>query len=421
MPVFIWEGDSKGATVRGEMEASNKSAVIARLRERGVLLSSGGVREKPSGRRFAEFAASFFRRVSDILKIEIHTGGVPSSVVYSFTRKFSVMVGAGIDISSALDVLGRQETNARFKKIVKQAAESVRRGESLSDALSAHPEAFSSLYTGLVRAAETGGRMGDIMMNFADSLSKAELLRKKVKAAMVYPLIVIFTATVVLFLAVSLLVPVFASVFEEMGAQLPALTRAVMSAGAAAQSNLPLVVVSLFAVPLVPFVLYRRSERAATFLDRLILLVPVFGDMAHKSILARFCGTLSSLLAGGVPLVSALEVVSSSAGNRFFSQAVLSVAREMVRGRGVAESFEGRERLFPPVFLSMVEAGEQSGKLGGILDGLADSYQQEADSLALMVQSSVESVAILIVGIAVSVIVISMYLPIFSLVSIFSG
>lgn len=420
MPVFTWEGNSGGRAVRGEMEAASGSAVIERLRVMGVSASPDGVREKPSRRSFAGFAESFRKRIPGVLKTEIHLGKVPSSAVYSFTRKFSVMVGAGVDISRALEVLAGQETNARFKKIVEKAAESVRRGESLSAALGGHPEAFSSLYVGLVKAAETGGHMGDIMMNFADSLQKAELLRKKVRAAMVYPLIVTATAVAVLFLAVSFLVPVFAGVFAEMGAELPALTKAVVSLGAAAKANRFGMAVFGLAALIAPVVLYRRSERAATFMDRLVLFVPVFGDMAHKSILARFCGTLSSLLRGGVPLVSALEVVSASSGNRFFSKAVLSAAREMVRGRGVAESFDVGRRLFPPVFLSMIEAGEQSGRLRQVLEGLSDSYQQEADSLALAVQSSVESVAILIVGVAVSVIVISMYLPIFSLVSLFS-
>lgn len=420
MPVFIWEGDSKDGAVRGEMRASSRYCVISRLKKTGVSSSPDRIREKSSRRLSPGFAKSLPGRISDILKVEIRPGAIPPSVVYSFTRKFAVMIGAGIDISRALEVLGGQETNARFKRALDRTAESVRRGESLSLALGRHPEAFSSLYTGLVRAAETGGNMADIMMNFADSLQKSEQLRKKIKAAMVYPLIVMFTAVVVLFFAVSFLVPVFAKVFADMGAQLPALTQAVLRLGIAAQSNLFGIAVFVFTALFAPLLLYRRSERAATFMDGLILFIPVFGEMAHKSILARFCGTLSSLLRGGVPLVSALETVSLSAGNRFFSRAVVSVAREMVRGRGVAESFGGRERLFPPVFLSMIEAGEQSGKLRHILEGLADTYRQEADSLSLAVQSSVESAAIVIVGVAVSVIVISMYLPIFSLVSLFS-
>ncbi len=420
MPVFIWEGDSNGETVQGEMEAPSRSVVIARLREKGVFSFPDGIREKSARRLSAESAMSFFKRVSDVLNMEIHAGAIPSSAVYSFTRRFSVMIGAGVDISRALEVLGGQETNARFKKVVKRVSEAVRRGESLSDAMGRHPEAFPPLYTGLVKAAETGGQMGGIMMNFADSLQKAELLRKKVRAAMIYPLIVMSTAFIVLFLAVSFLVPVFASVFEEMGGRLPPLTEMIIGLSSAVRANIYQITVFILAALIAPFVLYRRSERVATFMDGLIFLVPIFGDMTHKSVLSRFCGTLSSLLRGGVPLVSALEVVSSSSGNRFFSGAVLSVAREMVRGKSVSESFGGKERLFPPVFLSMVEAGEQSGKLRDILDGLAESYQQEADFLALAVQSSVESVAILIVGITVSVIVISMYLPIFSLVSLFS-
>ncbi len=419
MPVFIWEGESKGVKTRGEMEASSKSEVVSRLRNMGVLSSPDGIRRKGAFLREG-FAKGFAGRVYGILQTDIYTGPVPSSAVYAFTRKFSVMVGAGIDISRALGVLASQETNTRFRNIVEQTARSVRRGESFSSALEKHPEAFSSLYTGLVKAAEKGGNMGEIMMNFADSLQKAEQLKKKALAAMVYPLTVITGAFVVLFLAVSFLVPVFARVFEDMGAQLPPLTAAVMNFGVFVKSNLVFIAVFFPAALVAPFVVYKRSDKAAEFIDRLVFFVPVFGEMTHKSILARFCTTLAALLRGGVPLVSALEVVSTSSNNRFFSKAVVSAAREMVKGRGVSESFGGG-KLFPPVFLSMIEAGEQSGRLAFILDGLAGSYQQEADSLSLAVQSLAESSAIFIVGVAVSVIVISMYLPIFNLVSLFSS
>ncbi len=410
MPVFIWEEYSKGRKARGEIEAQNRFAVIVRLKNIGIS-SPYNIREKREG---------LLRRASSILKTEIHIGPIPHSAIYSFTRRFSVMTGAGIDIAQALRVLAVQETNARFKGIIERTMLSVRRGESLSSALEKHPEAFSPLYTGLVRAAEAGGNLGEIMMSFSDSLQKAERLRKKVRAAMVYPLTVMFTAFVVLFLAMSFLVPVFAQVFRDMDAQPPALTRAVIGLGVFMKSNLPYIAVSVFAVFLFPFVSYRRSSKAALFIDRFSLYVPVFGAMAHRSILARFCGTLASLLRGGVPLVSALEVVSSSSDNRFFSAAVISAARAMVRGRGVAESFGVGGSLFPAVFISMIEAGERSGKLPDVLEGLAESYQQEADLMSLSVQSSVESAATLFVGAAVSVIVISMYLPIFSLVSFFS-
>ncbi|MGI9558952.1 MAG: type II secretion system F family protein [Thermodesulfobacteriota bacterium] len=360
-------------------------------------------------------------RIRAILKTEIHTGGIPSDVIYSFTRKFSVMVGAGIDISRALDVLAAREANSRFKKTVESVALAVRRGESLSSAMEKHPGAFSRLYTGLVKAAESGGNMGYIMKNLSDSLLKTELLRKKVKAAMVYPLTVIVSAVVIMILALSFLVPVFEGIFNDMGAPLPALTAAVIGIAAFVKSNLVAVAVFVSAAVIVPVLLYRRSGRFALFADRMVFFVPVFGKMAHMSILSRFCGTLASLLRGGVPLVSALEVVSVTADNRFFSREVISSAREMVKGRGVVESFSGRERLFPAIFLSMVEAGEQSGSLPRMLETLAEGYMQEADFLSAAVQSSVESAAIFIVGAIVSVIVISMYLPIFSLVSLFSG
>ncbi|QMU56010.1 MAG: hypothetical protein GKS04_02285 [Candidatus Mycalebacterium zealandia] len=364
--------------------------------------------------------AGFLKRAVKLLKMEIHTGAVSRSAVYAFTRKFSVMTGAGIDISYALDVLATQETDARFKKIIEKVALSVRRGESFSSALEKCPEAFSPLYTGLVRAAESGGDMGEIMADFADSLQKSEVFIKKMKAAMVYPLTIVVTSVIVLFLAMSFLVPVFAQVFSDMQAPLPALTRAVVGSAVFLKSNLAYIAVFTALSVIVPIALYRRGGHAAMFFDRMLFFMPVFGAMVHRSILARFCRTLASLLRGGVPLVSALEVVSSSSNNRFFSSAVIAAARKMVRGGGVAESF-GSERLFPAVFVSMVDAGERSGKLPRVLEGLADNYQQEADLLSLSVQSSVESAATLIVGVAVSVIVISMYLPIFSLVSLFSG
>lgn len=414
MPVFIWEGMSKDGKVSGEMDAPGKSAVVARLRSGGVVLSPSDIRPKDGGQSFAQ-------RLKTVLSTEIHTGAIPPSVVYGFTRKFSVMAGAGIEISRALEVLAGQETDARFKKALSRTLEAVNGGESLSGAMEKSPEAFPPFYTGLVRAAEAGGGMGGVLEKFADSLMKTELLRKKVKTAMIYPLVVVGTAAVVLFAALAFLVPVFTQVFADMGAPLPALTQAVADAAFFVRDNLPLIAAVAVLSVLAPVVAVRRSERAAVFVDRMVFLIPVFGEMAHKSALSRFCGALSSLLRGGVPLVSALEAVADASDNRYFSREAGAAARRMVKGEGVAGAFGASGGAFPPVFVSMVDAGERSGRLPQMLEILSESYIQETDSLSAAVQSSVESGSILIVGVVVSVIVISMYLPIFSMVSLFSG
>ena len=363
----------------------------------------------------------FAGRLRALLSTEIHTGAIPPAAVYGFTRKFSVMVGAGIEISRALEVLVEQETDTRFKKALRRTLDAVRAGDSLSDAMEKSPEAFAPFYTGLVRAAEAGGSMGGILTRFADSLMKSELLRKKVRTAMIYPFVVVGTAAAVLFAALAFLVPVFTQVFADMGAPLPALTQAVADVAFFVKANLPQMAAGALLCVLVPVFLYRRSASAAVFVDRAVFLIPVFGEMAHKSALSRFCGALSSLLRGGVPLVSALEAVSSASPNRFFSREVVAAARRMVRGEGVAGAFGAGKGAFPAIFVSMVDAGERSGRLPQMLEILSETYMQETDALSAAVQSSVESGAILIVGVVVSVIVISMYLPIFSLVSLFSG
>ena len=405
----------------GEMEAPSRPAVVARLRSDGVICAPGDVHPKEGAvGRGAPVMERVARFASSALKTEFHTGPIPQSVICGFTRKFSVMVGAGIEISKALEVLANQETDVRFGRAVRRTLESVNRGNSLSSAMGKSPEAFPPFYTGLVRAAETGGDMGDIMARFADGLEKSEQLRKKVKTAMVYPLVVVTTTAVVMFFALSFLVPVFTRVFEDMGAPLPALTRAVADTAAFVKSNVAGIAVAAALSVIFPLMIYRRYERAAVFVDRMVFMSPVFGEMAHKSVLSRFCSTLASLLRGGVPLVDALETVSTAFPNRYFSGAIISAARRIVKGGGVASSFGG-QAAFPAIFVSMIDAGERAGKLPDMLETLSEAYLREADSLSAAVQSSVESAAVLIVGAVVSVIVISMYLPIFSLVSLFAG
>ena len=447
MPVFVWEGRSKDGKVNGEMDAPGKSAVIARLRSGGVLLSPADIRLKSghstsgnsaNGRPESVFpfhrktmktkvgingfgGTGFAERLKTVLSTEIHMGSVQTSVVCNFTRKFSVMTGAGVEISRALEVLASQETDKRFKRALRRTLDAVNAGDGLPEAMEKSPEAFPPFYTGLVRAAGAGGDMGGVLSRFADSLMKSELLRKKVRTAMIYPLVVVGTAAAVMFAALAFLVPVFTQVFADMGAPLPALTQTVADTAFFVKENLLPIFAGIAFLAFAPSAVRNRSGRAAVFVDKTVFLIPVFGEMAHKAALSRFCGALSSLLRGGVPLVSALESVSSASANRFFSREVVAAARRMVKGGGVAEAFSAGGRAFPAVFVSMVDAGERSGRLPQMLEVLSETYMQEADALSAAVQSSVESGAILIVGIVVSVIVISMYLPIFSMVSLFSG
>ena len=397
MPAYVWKGKTRdGKVVSGERVADNKEAVMALLRRDQILVSS--VKEK--GKEIA------------LPKLG---GGVPSKDLAIFVRQFSVMIDAGLPLVQCLEILGTQQENKNFAKILQQTRMDVEGGASLADAMRKHPKAFDDLFVNMIAAGEAGGILDTILKRLATYIEKAVKLKAQVKGAMVYPVAVLGIAGIVIAVILWKVIPTFASMFAGLGAELPLPTRFVIALSNWFIRLLPFLI--LFIV--VGVVLFRRYY--ATYggrrqIDALILKLPVLGDIMRKIAVARFCRTLSTLMSSGVPILDGLEITARTSGNAIIEDAILMVRKGVESGLTVAQPLK-ESKVFPPMVVQMIGVGEQTGALDAMLSKIADFYEEEVDQAVANLLTLMEPVMILFLGITVGGIVISMYLPLFDLIS----
>ena len=397
MPAYVWKGKTRdGKVVSGERVADNKEAVMALLRRDQILVSS--VKEK--GKEIA------------LPKLG---GGVPSKDLAIFVRQFSVMIDAGLPLVQCLEILGSQQENKNFAKILQQTRMDVEGGASLADAMRKHPKAFDDLFVNMIAAGEAGGILDTILKRLATYIEKAVKLKAQVKGAMVYPVAVLGIAGIVIAVILWKVIPTFASMFAGLGAELPLPTRFVIALSNWFIRLLPFLI--LFIV--VGVVLFRRYY--ATYggrrqIDALILKLPVLGDIMRKIAVARFCRTLSTLMSSGVPILDGLEITARTSGNAIIEDAILMVRKGVESGLTVAQPLK-ESKVFPPMVVQMIGVGEQTGALDAMLSKIADFYEEEVDQAVANLLTLMEPVMILFLGVTVGGIVISMYLPLFDLIS----
>ena len=397
MPAYVWKGKTRdGKVVSGERVAENKEAVMALLRRDQILVSS--VKEK--GKEIA------------LPKLG---GGVPSKDLAIFTRQFSVMIDAGLPLVQCLEILGSQQENKNFAKILQQTRMDVEGGASLADAMRKHPKAFDDLFVNMIAAGEAGGILDTILKRLATYIEKAVKLKAQVKGAMVYPVAVIGIAAIVIAVILWKVIPTFASMFAGLGAELPLPTRFVIALSNWFVRLLPFIIV--FGVLAV--VLFRRYY--ATYggrrqIDGLVLKAPILGDIMRKIAVARFCRTLSTLMASGVPILDGLDITARTAGNAIVEDAIQMVRKGVESGLTVAQPLR-ESKVFPAMVVQMIGVGEQTGALDAMLSKIADFYEEEVDQAVANLLTLMEPVMILFLGVTVGGIVISMYLPLFDLIS----
>ncbi len=397
MPAYVWKGKTRdGKVVSGERVADNKEAVMALLRRDQILVSS--VKEK--GKEIA------------LPKLG---GGVPAKDLAIFVRQFSVMIDAGLPLVQCLEILGSQQQNKNFAKVLQQTRMDVEGGASLADAMRKHPKAFDDLFTNMIAAGEAGGILDTILKRLATYIEKAVKLKAQVKGAMVYPVAVLGIAGIVIAVILWKVIPTFASMFQGLGAELPLPTRVVIAMSNWFVRLLPFLIV--FAV--VGVVLFRRYY--ATYggrrqIDGLVLKLPILGDIMRKIAVARFCRTLSTLMSSGVPILDGLEITARTSGNAIIEDAILMVRKGVESGLTVAQPLK-ESKVFPPMVVQMIGVGEQTGALDAMLSKIADFYEEEVDQAVANLLTLMEPVMILFLGITVGGIVISMYLPLFDLIS----
>jgi type IV pilus assembly protein PilC len=397
MPAFVWKGKTReGKVVSGERVADNKEAVLALLRRDQILVSS--VKEK--GKEMA------------LPKLG---GGVAAKDLAIFVRQFSVMIDAGLPLVQCLEILGNQQENKNFAKILQTTRMDVEGGSTLADAMRKHPKAFDELFTNMIAAGEAGGILDTILKRLATYIEKAVKLKSQVKGAMVYPVAVLGIAGLVIAVILWKVIPTFASMFEGLGAQLPLPTRIVITASNwFVRLMIPMIAGAIILVFF--FRRYYATYGGRRTVDRNLLRLPILGLILQKIAVARFCRTLATLISSGVPILDGLEITARTSGNAIIEDAIMAVRKGVESGLTVAQPLK-ESGVFPPMVVQMIGVGEQTGALDAMLGKIADFYEEEVDQAVANLLTLMEPVMILFLGITVGGIVISMYLPLFDLIS----
>ena len=403
MGTFAYKAlDAKGAQANGTLDGDTKAAVAAALRNKGLTVLN--IDEVKGGLRSKDLFESLQRVKPKDLTI--------------FSRQFATMVNSGLAMLRCLYILEEQTENKKLARVLTQVRADVEAGISLSDALAKHPDVFSRLYVSMVRAGEVGGILDEVLNRLATQLEKDDSIRRAVKAAMVYPLMIGSFAIIVLMGMVMFLIPIFANMYKDLGnAKLPALTRYMITVSDVIRSYWFIVFPAIIA--LIWFLRrLKRTPKGQAAWDRFKLRIPMgIGEIVRKIAVARFSRTFGTLVSSGVPILQAIEITGKTAGNTVIEQAMVGVQANVKEGQSISEPLE-RVSVFPPMVTQMIAVGEETGSLDQMLQKIADFYEDEVNAAVKSLTSILEPILMLGVGGIVGVVVISMYLPIFNMMNI---
>jgi type IV pilus assembly protein PilC len=389
--VFEWEGkDKNGKNVRGEMRAGGEAMVSASLRRQGVMVNKVKKRRMSGGK------------------------AIKQKDIAVFTRQLSTMMRAGVPLIQSFDNVARGSTNPKMTRLLTDIRSDVETGTSLSAAFRKHPLYFDALYCNLVEAGEAGGILETLLDRLAVYQEKTMAIKNKIKSALIYPVAVLVVAFVVLTVIMIFVIPAFEDVFKSFGADLPAPTLVVIAMSKFFTTYWYLIFSILGGGIYFFLQTWRRSVKMQKYMDRLLLRVPVFGDLVNKSSIARWTRTLSTMFAAGVPLVEALDSVGGASGNAVFAEATEKIQKDVSTGSALTTSMQATG-VFPVMVLQMCAIGEESGSLDAMLGKAAEFYEDEVDEAVKGLSSLMEPFIIVILGTLIGGIVVSMYLPIFKL------
>ena len=401
MPLYQWKGRSAGTPtsvkkeISGELEAKDKKEVISKLRDKKVVVTD--VTAKPKD-----------------IKLPAMAKKVKTRDLAIFSRLFSTMVNAGLPIDQCLDILREQVANKTFAKIIGEIHQSVSGGSSMAEALTRHRKVFDNLYIHMVEAGETGGVLALIFRRLASYLEKADALRRKVKGAMIYPLVIMTVAagaTVFLLLKV---IPVFAKMFADMNAKLPKPTQIVIALSEFLQAYFLYGIVMIIGVVII-YKRYRKTEGGKLATDRLYLKLPVIGTVMRKTAVARFTRTLGTLISSGVPILQGLEITAKTSGNMVIQRALLATKKSISEGKNISTPL-AESGVFPNMVVQLIAVGEQTGRLAEMLEKIADFYDEEVETAVQAMTSLIEPVVIVFMGVVIGGLLMAMYLPMFDLI-----
>jgi len=410
MPTYTFQAmNSKGDEVRDEIEAGSQEEAVNKIRELGLFPTQ--VRQKAARRSTTAAAAAPAARRRGGLTL----GGVSNKQLCVFTRQLSTLQDAGLPLVRSLKILEGQMRPCKLKDVVAEVAEDVESGSTFSESLAKHPRAFDRLYVNMVRAGEAGGALDTILERLAEFREKARQLKRKIIGAMIYPVVVITIATAILILIMVVIVPKFQDIFKSFNTELPVMTKILINVATWLKTYIAFVV-------LIPVVLYvivklmKRSRGGRYFIDNVKLHLPVFGSIVSKSTVSSFARTLGTLIASGVPILEALNIVRDTTGNEVVARAIAKVHDSIREGDTIAEPLRA-SGVVDEVVVNMIDVGEETGELDKMLVKVADNFDDEVDTLVASMMSLIEPLIIVVLGGAVAFIVISLFLPLVKLMT----
>ena len=398
MPVFQYTARTlQGALQQGEVDLPTRDDVIAHLRKNRMVVVQ--VRQAPKQ-----------------LKLNIKFGsGIKTRDVVIMTRQFATMINAGLPLVQALDILAQQTENKVLADVTRAVVYDVESGHTLADALRKHPKAFSDLYVNMVAAGEAGGILDTILLRLAQFLEKNDAIVRKVKGAMVYPVVIFSVAGIAISVLLIFVIPTFQNMFASVNLELPLPTRFVIGLSFGLQhywwALIGVIGIAVFGVRR-----YYKTAPGKLQIDRLLLRLPVLGDLIRKSAVSRFTRTLGTLISSGVSILDGLEITARTAGNQVIHNAVMESRASIAGGETIAAPLQ-KSRVFPPMVISMIAVGEQTGGLDEMLSKIADFYDDEVDAAVSALLSLMEPIMIVVLGVIVGGMVVAMYLPIFDMVN----
>ncbi|MGC3988321.1 MAG: type II secretion system F family protein [Chthoniobacteraceae bacterium] len=428
MPKFNYVAlDARGQEYNGVLDAGSANDVVAQLRQAGYFPTSvveegkggpaaakGGAKkkDKPVAAGKPKTAA---KKGGSITLFEKKT--VKAKVLMIFTRQLATLIDAGLPLLRGLTVLGKQEKDLALKKTINQLADAVQGGSTFSEGLAQHPRIFNKLYINMVKAGELGGVLELVLNRLAEFQEKAQKIKNKVVSAMFYPVVVLFIAVAILAFLLVFIVPKFQQIFHDMlgNKPLPLLTQFVIDASNVMKDNI-LMVIGVIVVIVVCYRLFARTPKGRDTIDRVKLKMPLFGDLIRKSSISRFSRTLGTLVTSGVPILQALNITKETAGNSVIADAITKVHDSVKEGESIVQPLDASQ-VFPPMVISMIDVGEETGQLPEMLLKIADVYDDEVDNAVSGLTSLLEPIMIVFLAVIVGTIVVALFLPLITIIS----
>ena len=397
MPTFNWSARpaAAGDIKQGEIDLPTKDEVLAFLHRQKLIPVA--VREKPKQ-----------------FQIQFGTGIATRDIVI-FTRQFATMINSGLPLVQSLDILGEQTENQALAKVLGEVLYDVESGHTLADAMGRHPKVFTELFVNMVAAGEAGGILDTILLRLATFLEKNDALVRKIKGAMIYPAVIFSVAGMAIIILLIFVIPTFQTMFESAGIPLPLPTRVVIGMSQFLQNFWWALLVGI-AVFVVALRQTYATDGGKLFIDRLMLALPILGDLQRKAAVARFTRTLGTLVSSGVSILEGLEITAKTAGNRVIHDAVMSARTSIAGGETISGPLK-ESGVFPPMVVQMINVGEQTGGLDTMLTKIADFYDDEVDAAVEALLAAMEPIMIVVLGVVVGGMIVAMYLPIFDMIN----